>query len=206
MLIKEAQEIAGKLTKTTKLDCKSYGLPAPHCRTGSILRSHVKTVCNKCYACKGRYILFKEIKDAQMKRLRSITNPKWVKAMVTLISKQCSNLGYFRWHDSGDIQSMKHLLKIVKIAKQLPHIQFIIPTKEYAIVRKYFKYRTIPDNLIIRVSAPLLGQTPLKEFEYTITVGYEKGFQCPAYHRGGKCNGCTACWDKSINNINYSFH
>jgi hypothetical protein len=62
----------------------------------------------------------------------------WVDSMVKLISS--SGEAYFRWHDSGDLQSLQHLLDIVRIAEQLPNVSFWLPTKEKGLVYKYREY------------------------------------------------------------------
>ena len=55
MLKKEAIKITGGLTKTTKMPCPSYSLPAQACITGAKLRKIEGTPCNKCYAFKGNF-------------------------------------------------------------------------------------------------------------------------------------------------------
>ena len=46
---------------------------------------------------------------------------------------------YFRWHDSGDVQSMKHLLNILAVARQTPKIKYWLPTKEPQLMREFAK-------------------------------------------------------------------
>jgi hypothetical protein len=53
--------------------------------------------------------VFKVVQEAQYRRLASIKHLNWVRAMIHLISSKKSK--YFRWHDSGDVQDVKHLLK-----------------------------------------------------------------------------------------------
>jgi hypothetical protein len=36
----------------------------------------------------------------------------------------------FRWHDSGDVQDLKHLAKIFKVARLTPNIKHWLPTRE----------------------------------------------------------------------------
>jgi hypothetical protein len=51
----------------------SYGLPAWECKTGSKLAKIPGTVCFGCYAKRGFYSMYKGVKAAQYKRLKSIT-------------------------------------------------------------------------------------------------------------------------------------
>jgi hypothetical protein len=117
----------------------AYGIPAWKCLLGQILAKQADTVCSSCYALKGMYV-FPVVKAAQERRLEAISKPEWVSWMVELIGKKyrkaTGNGRVFRWHDSGDLQNVEHLSKIVEIAKQLPTIQFWLPTRERKIVRR----------------------------------------------------------------------
>ena len=53
MKIKQAKEITGSLTRTSKMPGLSYSLPAWECKTGSKLRKIKGSVCASCYALKG---------------------------------------------------------------------------------------------------------------------------------------------------------
>jgi hypothetical protein len=66
---------------------------------------------------KGCYV-FPNVQDAQYKRLEATRKPLWVKAMAAQILRHKSK--FFRWHDSGDIQSLKHLAKIFEVARLRP--------------------------------------------------------------------------------------
>ena len=48
---------------------------------------------------------------ALARRLESLKHPQWVEAMVALIHGE----PWFRWHDSGDLQSPEHLKKIFEV-------------------------------------------------------------------------------------------
>jgi hypothetical protein len=210
---KDAINIAGSCTKTTKMPSESYSLPAKECITGSKL-VHVKgSVCEGCYALKGNYHRFaKTIEPLQYKRLQSITKPEWVDAMVKLIGHK----PFFRWHDAGDLQSVDHLTKIATIARHLPKTLFWLPTREYDIVKDFLKTESIPVNLVIRMSAMFKDQPAklprsLKGFAniLTSTVHDQKeltGFKCVAPSQQGKCGSCRACWDNTVTNVSYRAH
>ena len=105
----ELDNITGTLSKPSKMPGWSYGIPAKECKTGSKLAKIPGTVCHGCYALKGCYV-FKNVQEAQYKRLKAIDHPLWTKAMAAQILRHKSK--WFRWHDSGDIQSLEHLKKI----------------------------------------------------------------------------------------------
>ena len=72
MLVKEARKITDSLTRTSKMPGLSYSLPAWECKTGSKLRKVKNSVCSACYALKGNYTRYKNIKIAQYRRLAAI--------------------------------------------------------------------------------------------------------------------------------------
>lgn len=209
MTLAHALEIIGKFSAPSKMPCQSWSIPAKYCKTGMKLRNVVDSVCSKCYALKGRYP-FPNVQNALERRFQSLTHPLWVDAMVAAIQMSEAS-GYFRWHDSGDIQSVDHLQKIVDVAKRLPQIKFWLPTREYGFVSEFLKKNgNFPENLTVRLSSLMLdGQPPetiAKRFGLT-TSGVSTGsFSCPSSNQGGKCLTCRACWDKNINNVNYKKH
>jgi hypothetical protein len=82
------------------------------------------------------------IEPAQVARLASLDDPLWIDSMVNLIGSD----SYFRWHDSGDIQSLEHLEKIAQVCNATPGTKHWLPTREYGIVKafvaKHGKIRT----------------------------------------------------------------
>jgi hypothetical protein len=210
---KQAQDLAGSVTKTSKMPSDSYSLPAQECITGSKLVNVKGSVCEGCYALKGNYKRYaKTIQPAQYKRLESITSPLWVESMVKLIG----NKPFFRWHDSGDLQSVDHLAKIATIARELSHTTFWLPTREYDIVKDFLKTESVPVNLVIRMSAMFKDQ-PAKlprslrgQANILTSTVHDKteldGFKCLAPSQGGKCESCRACWDNTVTNVSYHAH
>jgi len=196
--------IGGTLTKTTKMPCGSYSLPAKECKQGSKLRKIAGSVCSDCYACKGNYKRYaKTIDKAQYRRLASLNHPYWSLAMTRLIEKDKS--GLFRWHDSGDLQNMDHLKNIIKVAKLTPHIKHWLPTKESALI-KQLKDKDIPVNLTIRLSGTMIdGKAPNYANTSTVTTD-PKLATCKSYENKGQCGDCRKCWDRSIKNITYLKH
>lgn len=151
------------------------------------------------------------VKNALQKRFNSINKPEWVDAMtIAIAGKETS--GYFRWHDSGDIQSVEHLTKICQIAINLPYIKFWLPTREYSFVTQYKKqFGDIPSNLTIRLSSLMInGNAPTGIAKIlgltTSGVSKDKTFNCPASNQDNKCINCRACWDKSVKNVSYKLH
>ena len=137
MLKKEAREITGGLSAPGKMPEGSYNIPASACQTGQILAKVKDTPCEGCYALKGRY-RFPNVKDALQRRLASLMDSRWVEAMTVLVK----NKKHFRWHDSGDIQSVDHLKKIFEVCNNTPATMHWLPTQE----RKYLPLGSYPAN------------------------------------------------------------
>ena len=205
---KSAEALVGTLSRPSKMPCHGYSLPAWACQVGSKLSSTPDTPCFNCYAKKRRY-MFPNVQNAMAKRLSSIDDPNWVDAMIFLINKTGDT--YFRWHDSGDIQSLQHLAKIVTIAEQLQHVRFWLPTQEYKYVKTFIQERgAFPSNLTVRVSSPRVDRTLQVAGFATSTVvrstSLSSGHVCPAPTQGNQCGSCRACWNGSVTNVNYIEH
>ena len=200
MLKKEAREITGGLSKPSKMPGPAHNLPAAACKTGAKLVKVPGSVCAGCYALKGRY-RFNNVQAALERRLKALEHPQWVEAMVQLIRGQ----DWFRWHDSGDIQSLEHLNKIFEVCKLTPETQHWMPTREAQFL-KDLNPEEVPENLIIRMSSHMIDQGPVKQWPWTSTVTSGSGRNCPAPEQNNACGSCSACWDKNIGNIAYGKH
>jgi len=208
MTIKQLESIVGTLSKPSKMPCFGYSIPAYKCKIGSKLRKIKNSVCFDCYAMKGRYS-FGSTKAAMEKRFDSISNPDWADTIAKLIKRK-EKSGFFRWHDSGDLQSVAHLEAIVWVAELLPNIKFWLPTREYNIVEEYLGYSgKFPENLTVRLSALTVDES-VKESQnpYGLPTSEvsRNGHNCPSFNQGGKCLTCRKCWDKNEKVIIYKKH
>jgi hypothetical protein len=205
--LKQAKKIIGGWTVTSKMPTISYSISAKECNTGSKLRLIKNTVCSNCYALKGNYVRYaKNIEPVMKKRLNSIDNINWVNAMVYVMNnqKQVVNTGLFRWHDSGDIQSLDHLNKIVEIAKLTPNVKHWLPTKESNLIQNY--KHAIPKNLVIRLSGSFIDGKAPKYINTSTVVSNKKNATCKSYNNFGQCGNCQKCWNSSIKNVSYLNH
>jgi len=201
---KELKQITGSFSKPSKMPGYSYGLPAWECKTGSKLAKIPGTVCHGCYAKKGFYAMYKTVKEAQYTRLNGTHKPLWVQAMAAQINSfKCKE---FRWHDAGDVQSVKHLLKIFKVCKLTPGVMHWMPTKEAQFL-KMVPAKRVPKNLIIRLSGTNVDGPAGKFWKWSSTVTTDpKKATCPAPTQDGKCLDCRKCWNRKIKNIVYLKH
>lgn len=207
----QASVIAGSVTSTSKMPCKSYSLPTVACITGYKMSKIAGSICASCYANKGNYLQYaNNIEPAQHARLDSLNNELWVDAMVAHIGSD----SYFRWHDSGDLQGLWHLEKISRVAELTPTCKHWLPTREYSIVKAYIaKHGALPKNLIVRLSAmyvdkkvtiPASLQGQANVTVSNVHTSTPIGHECNSPKQGGKCLDCRMCWtDKPVS---YKMH
>ena len=211
---KSLNEACGGIGNPSKMPGYAWGTSAESCVTGSKLAKIPGTICSVCYAMRANY-QYPSVKKAHAKREETLKDlTKWTDAMVELIDRRVMIKPpaerYFRFHDSGDLQSIEHLDAICQVAIRSPGILFWLPTREYGMVRNYAKHHDIPRNLVIRLSAIRVDEAPpylaRKLALPTSTVGHNMGFQCPARKQGNECGSCRKCWDARETNVNYEAH
>ena len=203
MLKKEAKAITGGLSAPSKMPGPAYNLPAPMCITGRTLVDVIGSVCEGCYALKGRY-RFPNVKDALNRRLNSLNHPQWIEAMTVLIGHYSRKIPWFRWHDSGDLQGADHLKNIFEVCNSTKQVQHWMPTREAKLLT-LMDPAIVPKNLIIRMSSHMINQGPVKFWPHTSTV-VKAGKTCPAQEQGNECGSCRTCWNKEVNNVAYPLH
>lgn len=209
--IREYNEAVGGLGLPSKMPGYAYGISAKRCHTGGKLQGVSGSVCEKCYALKGNY-RYGSVMGAHEKRWEALQDLKaWRRNMIDLLGSLSPFIPdeerYFRFHDSGDLQSIAHLDSIVRVATDQPEWTFWLPTKEWGIVRKYLQEHTIPRNLVVRLSVLRIGQGPQGTTQPTSTVSWnDSPHHCPARSQGNECGTCRACWDPKVANVNYPLH
>lgn len=219
MIKAQASVITGGVTQTSKMPCKSYSLPTVACHTGFNMAQVKGSVCSSCYANKGFYSMYAAtVEPAQHARLESINlaiadadyRSQWIDAMVSLIGGD----RYFRFHDSGDLQSVEHLELYAELADKLPKCRFWLPTREYGIVSAFTAVRDLPRNLIVRLSAmfpdkpvtiPASLQGAANVTVSNVHTDKPIGRECPAPKQSGSCGNCRACWSSNTV-VSYHIH
>lgn len=220
-ILDNSVDTVGGLSSPSKMPWFSYSIPAEYCKTGSKLAQLEGTVCSDCYACKGRY-LFDNVQNAMRRRFATLEDlGQWADDFAKLLNDLASvekdkTKLFFRWHDSGDIQSVEHLQAIVSIAWACPSIRFWIPTREYGFVTEYFEKfgSMLPPNLVVRLSThmvdsqnpPKIGSLPTSTVHTSQASVPVDSEVCQAYTREGKCGDCRSCWDSSVKNVSYPKH
>ena len=192
MTLKAAIEQAGKVSLGNgKMPGSTFAISATQCNVGGKLAQIKNSTCSRCYALrleKLRPSVHQGWMANYTKATKQISaNPEtWAKAAAFQITRawQKSGQAYHRWFDSGDLQSVEMLDAIARAARLTPEIRHWLPTREAAIVKAWLKSNKRPSNLIIRVSATMIGDAP-SNAELTSTVHRHgethNGKECVAY-------------------------
>lgn len=218
MTLPEAERIVGgALGRPSKMPGRAWGISSAECDRGSKLRDVDGTICQVCYAARGHYMCGSVV-AAHERRLAAIDDPRWVEAMAFQIN--VLGVEYFRWFDSGDIQSLDHLEKIVEVCLRTRRCSHWLPTHEVGRVGAYLDEWELPDNLCVRISADFIEDRPHETWGLpTSTVHLHKGepvpsasgnrkesIECTAYLRDNHCGHCRACWEPAVQNVSYPKH
>ena len=212
MNLKTAKSVTGHksgLGKPSKMPGYSTSLPAKDCKVGAKLAQISGSVCESCYAMKGHY-MFPNVRAGLQRRLDALGDPQWVEGMTKLVGHYTDPSNpYFRIHDSGDFQSVKHVLNWVAVARALPWVNMWAPSRELAMIKLARGLSAVtgdwPSNLTVRLSAPMVGKA-LNIDGPTSSVDVDGGNQCPAPTQGNQCGDCRACWNGDVSNVNYHKH
>jgi len=199
-----------KLSVTSKLDgIRSWSLQAIDTCPGAIKSSGVLVdACKGCYATTGNY-RFANVKAPREHNKIDWKRPEWVADMVSELKKD----RYFRWFDSGDVYTLALAEKILEVMTLTTWVSHWLPTR----MHKFAKFRTVLNDM------QALPNVMVRFSSDSVTGEYETGLHgsvivptpadtkqgmklCEAYSHGGKCNGCRACYDKTVDLIAYPAH
>jgi hypothetical protein len=217
----DAQAVCGSLTQTSKMPCKSSSLPTETCETGFRMAKVPGSICASCYADRGFYSMYQNtIKPAQFARWDAVVQAcesdeaaeLWVSGMVAMIGAD----QYFRHHDSGDLQGLRHLELIAELCRATPHTRHWLPTREYGTVKAYIEKHgrdALPENLIVRLSAMFPDRgvvipASLRGIRNITASNVHTqnpiGTPCRAPEQKGECRDCRVCWTNET--VSYQLH
>jgi len=197
-----------KLSKTSKLDgIMSWSLQAlDTCPGSKDSLGELVPACQGCYATTGNY-RFANVKKPREFNREDWKREDWIDDMV----KALDSSRYFRWFDSGDMYDLRLANKILDVMIATPWVKHWLPTR----MHKFIKFKGVIDrmealdNVVVRFSSDSVtggfvgGLNSSTIFSDTLPVG---ATECQAYQHEGKCNGCRACYDKSVSVIAYKAH
>jgi hypothetical protein len=198
-----------KLSKTSKLGTKSWSLQALETCPGSIgANGALVAACSGCYATTGMYH-FGAVKAVRADNKEAWQEDGWVGDMVLQLRKDT----HFRWFDSGDMYSLGLAEKILEVMTRTPWVKHWLPTR----MHKFPKFRRVLEQM------QALPNVSVRFSSDSVTGKYTAGLHgsvivptaadtpegvtlCRAYEHAGKCNGCRACYDKTVDVIAYPAH
>jgi hypothetical protein len=198
-----------KVSKTSKLDgILSWSLQALDTCPGSIGENgELVPACSGCYATTGNY-RFSNVKAPRLHNREDWQRDQWISDMVLMLNSQ----RFFRWFDSGDMYSLDLAEKIFQVMESTPWCKHWLPTR----MLKFKKFHNIVakmqqlPNVMVRFSSDSVTGEFKPEHGSTIVPSASEApagsFICKAYENEGRCNGCRACYDKSIPLIAYVAH
>ncbi len=224
------------LTMTSKMPCPSWSLPArlscpnavKECTDGTGKTS----ICSQCYASKGGYIIYPEVRKAQAARWdwtrecmkTPLGQAQFVRVMVEAIRQ--TKTAYFRVHDSGDMFSPAYANCWYRIARILTGVKFWIPTRSYQTGQSQSALLPVLNtqngmldilqslaalpNVTVRPSALFFGEAApiITGLQAGSTADYSgpKTHACDVLNRGGFCGDCRVCWNSPKTAVSYRSH
>ena len=208
------------LTKTSKMPGPSWSLPARR----ACPRAN-GTICASCYGSKGCYV-FSSTRKAQTARFdwtresmkTAAGRIDWVATIVGAIRR--SHSSYFRVHDAGDMFSPAYAECWLEICRQLPEVQFWIPTRAWqspasvlpvadpllSVLRRLAQLPNVtlrPSALNFGDDAPTIAGLHAGSAADAVS---RRVWHCPAPQQGGACADCRVCWQAKETPVSYSKH
>lgn len=192
--------------------CKTWSLQAIETCPGSRdAAGALIPACANCYADKGFYSM-PTVKAPRAENKQDWRRDDWVADMVAKIGSD----KYFRWFDSGDMYDLRLAEKILQVMKTCKDTKFWLPTR----MHKFCKYTPVIakmqklENVVVRKSSDSIEGATIRGKNTSTIITTDRqargAYVCPVTKPGQprscKAHGCTACWDKSISVIAYTFH
>jgi hypothetical protein len=202
--------MAIRISVTSKLDgIRSWSLQALDTCPGSLASPGVLVdACKGCYATTGNY-RYPNVKAPRLENREDWQRLEWVDDMVKALDSD----RYFRWFDSGDMYTLGLAEKILEVMKRTPWVKHWLPTR----MHKFPKFQMVLSemqalpNVMVRFSSDSVTGEFITGLHGSVIVPDANTLPnnvtlCRAYENAGKCSGCRACYDKTVDVIAYPAH
>ena len=198
-----------RISVTSKLDgIRSWSLQALETCPGSIENGSLVDACKGCYATSGNY-RYPNVKAPRIENKDDWKRDSWVDDMVKELDKD----RFFRWFDSGDVYAVELAEKMLKVMQLTPWVKHWLPTRmhKFAKVQRILKAMDSLPNVKVRFSSDSIVGEYIPGLHGSVIVPDSRVDPsqvtlCKAYENNGKCSGCRACYDKTIQVIAYPAH
>jgi hypothetical protein len=215
------------LTTTSKMPCASWNLPAGKTCPGARKCNNaigLASICQGCYADNRGNYRYTNVKNAMDLRLSWITKEDATRVVCYLtaaVYTSCIVSGewLFRGHDSGDLFSEAYISQWVRVAKNLPEVDFWFPTREWVRESQVHALRQLgalpnvalrPSAVAFNAPAPIIAGFAYGTSVYSdLDLAKEHGHAiCPAVEYAGSCREakCRKCWTDKNLTICYPYH
>ena len=114
------------------------------------------------------------------------------------------DVGYMRWHDSGDLLDVWHLHLLYDVAERTPFLKHWIPTQDSQIVAR--SDRPTPSNMVIRHSSVYVNGKFKPRWKHVSGVTTKHDETCHAIKNNNECGNCRKCWDDDVYAVTYPKH
>lgn len=199
-----------RISTTSKLDgIRSWSLQAIDTCPGSVASpGELVDACKGCYATSGNY-RYPNVKAPRIENREDWQRLEWVDDMVKALDSD----RYFRWFDSGDCYTLALAEKILEVMRRTPWCKHWLPTRmhKFPKFQQVFAAMSALPNVKVRFSSDSVTGQYIDGLHGSVIIPDSSEAQptmsvCRAYDHGGKCNGCRACWDKSVPLVAYVAH
>ena len=198
-----------RISVTSKLDgIRSWSLQALETCPGSIQNGSLVDACKGCYATTGNY-RYPNVKAPRIENKDDWKRDSWVDDMVKELDKD----RFFRWFDSGDVYAIELAEKMLQVMQRTQWVKHWLPTRMYKFAKfqRILKAMDSLPNVKVRSSSDSIVGEYIPGLHGSVIVPDSRVDPaqvtlCKAYENNGKCSGCRACYDKTIQVIAYPAH
>lgn len=153
-----------------------------------------------CYAGRGTF-LYKQIKQCYAANLQHYVDDAkdYFDTIISQLDTPLIAYKFVRWHSSGDIVDSAYFKGMIRVAQEVPLVNFLCFTKRYEIVNQYIvDGNQMPSNLHIVFSAWDATWHFDNPFEFPVANVRFKNDKRDFSHSkpcSGACYDCLECWN-----------
>lgn len=151
--------------------------------------------CVDCSKCSRKCYAIRTIRQYEKACINRLENTLQLrndmKAHFEAIGKaiQDNKIEIVRYTESGELETYDQMLELYRLAIRFPNVHFYLYTKNYYVLRCFFDFRTLPDNMVVLISVwEDVGVNEWEEFKgyknvkcFAVNSKLQPKVFCPAY-------------------------